>query len=99
MKKYTAVILLTILLTFLAGPVEAFASFDISSQKAILIDAQTGQVLFSKNAHTASYPASVTKIMTAVLALERGTLTDYVPISRRASYVEGSRIYLWKVKK
>lgn len=34
MKKYTAVILLTILLTFLAGPVEAFASFDISSQKS-----------------------------------------------------------------
>ncbi|NLZ90742.1 MAG: D-alanyl-D-alanine carboxypeptidase [Clostridiales bacterium] len=99
MKKYTAVILLTILLTFLAGPVEAFASFDISSQKAILIDAQTGQVLFSKNAHTASYPASVTKIMTAVLALERGTLTDYVPISRRASYVEGSRIYLLEGEK
>ncbi|NLX87493.1 MAG: D-alanyl-D-alanine carboxypeptidase [Clostridiales bacterium] len=99
MKKYTAVIFLTILLTFLAGPVEAFASFDISSQKAILIDAQTGQVLYSKNAHTASYPASVTKIMTAVLALERGTLTDYVPISMRASYIEGSRIYLLEGEK
>jgi D-alanyl-D-alanine carboxypeptidase (penicillin-binding protein 5/6) len=32
--------------------------------------------------------------MTAVLALERGNLNDYVPISRRASYIDGSRIYL-----
>jgi D-alanyl-D-alanine carboxypeptidase (penicillin-binding protein 5/6) len=94
MKKIVAIIILSILLTFTLGPKEAFASINISSQKAVLIDAQTGQVLYSKNARAASYPASITKIMTAILALERGNLDEYVPVSRKASYIDGSRIYL-----
>lgn len=99
MKKTAAIIVLTALMVLMSGPLEALASIDISSPKAILMDAETGQVLYSKNAHTVSYPASITKIMTAILALERGNLSDYVPISRKASYIDGSRIYLLEGEK
>lgn len=90
-KKLVAMLLL---FAVLLSCTTAHASLNITSPKAVLIDARTGQVLFSKNAHAKAYPASTTKIMTAILALERGNLEDYVPISRKASYTEGSRIYL-----
>ncbi len=99
MKKLITIITLSVFLTLLSGSTTAFASINITSPKAVLMDAQTGQVLYSKNANAASYPASTTKIMTAILALERGNLEDYVPISRRASYIDGSRIYLLEGEK
>lgn len=49
---------------------------EIGAQGAVLIDATTGQVLYAKNADTAFYPASITKIMTALLALENCKTTD-----------------------
>lgn len=44
-------------------------SFDIKGDAAILINAESGAILFEKNAHTALYPASTTKIATALFAL------------------------------
>ena len=44
---------------------------DVSAQAAILIDAETGAVLFEKHAHIPLYPASITKIITALYALEK----------------------------
>ncbi len=85
---------LGLILISMLVPVNVSASVNISTPMAVLMDAQTGQVLYSKSADRAAYPASTTKIMTAVLALERGDLKDYVPISKKASYTEGSRIYL-----
>lgn len=46
------------------------------SQSAILVDAQNGDVLFSKNARQRMYPASTTKVMTLLLALESGIAMD-----------------------
>lgn len=51
---------------------------EIGAEGAVLIDAKTGQVLYAKNADTAFYPASITKIMTALLALENCKLDDKV---------------------
>lgn len=45
-------------------------SMDLAAQSAVLVDALTGDVLYEKNAHQRMYPASTTKIMTALLALE-----------------------------
>lgn len=53
---------------------------------AILVDAVTGTVLWSKNAHLRRPIASTTKIMTATLALEMGQLDDYVTFSEHARY-------------
>jgi D-alanyl-D-alanine carboxypeptidase len=55
---------------------------DIRGEAAILIDADTGSVLFEKNANEKLYPASTTKIMTALLALEYGHLDDTVTVPK-----------------
>lgn len=45
---------------------------DLVANAAIVIDASTGQILYEKNAHEKKYPASITKIMTTMLAIEAG---------------------------
>lgn len=57
---------------------------------AILMDWETGNVLYEKMARQRRDPASTTKVMTAILALERGRLSDQVKVSRRAAYTGGS---------
>ena len=67
----------------------------ISASSAILLEGTTGTVLYAKNEHIRRPPASTTKILTALLALEEGNLRDVVTISQRAASVRGSsaRIY------
>ncbi len=66
---------------------------------AILMDAETGKVLFEKDAHTASPPASMVKMMTTLIVMEKiqdGALklSDTVTASRWAAQMGGSQIYL-----
>lgn len=58
----------------------------ISAQSAVLMDADTGAVLYSKNAHEQLYPASTTKILTCLIATERCSLTDTVVFSHDAVF-------------
>ncbi len=58
----------------------------IGAQAAILMDANTGVILYSKNIHERLYPASTTKIMTALLAMENGSLDDMVEFSHEAVF-------------
>ncbi len=64
------------------------------SRSAILIEAETGRVLYEKNAHEPLPMASTTKVMTALVALENGNLSDTVTASRNAFGVPGTSIYL-----
>lgn len=57
---------------------------DIDATAAILTDVKTGRVLYSKNPQKKIYPASTTKIMTGILALEHGNLNDVVTASLAA---------------
>ncbi len=57
----------------------------IASEGAVLLDAQTGTVLYGKNAEAKYYPASITKLMTALLVAERSNLTDTVVFSKAAT--------------
>jgi serine-type D-Ala-D-Ala carboxypeptidase (penicillin-binding protein 5/6) len=66
----------------------------IDSESAILIDAKTGITLYGKNSNMRMYPASITKIVTAIVAIEEGNLEDLVVVSKKATYVEGTRVYL-----
>lgn len=66
----------------------------ISAQKAILIDAQTGRVLYEKNADQRSLIASTTKIMTALIICEQCNVLDRMRIPKEAVGIEGSSIYL-----
>ncbi|MDI6871989.1 MAG: D-alanyl-D-alanine carboxypeptidase family protein [Bacillota bacterium] len=66
----------------------------ISARAAVLMEAETGTVLFAHREHERRGPASTTKIMTAILALERGDLRERVTIGRRPAWTEGSTIGL-----
>src|SRR6056297_4081991 len=67
---------------------------DIFSDGAILINASTGQILFEKNPHKRLYPASTTKILTALLIEEKFSLDDKVTIDPESPFTIGSRIYV-----
>ena len=58
----------------------------VRAQAAILMDANTGVILYSKNIHERLYPASTTKIMTCLLAMENGNLDDMVKFSHEAVF-------------
>ncbi|MGN0356167.1 MAG: hypothetical protein ACI4EI_13990 [Muricoprocola sp.] len=58
----------------------------IDSDAAIVMDAKTGTILYGKNIEKQEYPASITKIMTVLLALENGNLEDTVTFSANAVY-------------
>ena len=58
----------------------------ISAESAILMDANTGVILYAKDIHKKSYPASTTKLLTCLIAMERGNLDDMVEFSHDAVF-------------
>lgn len=71
----------------------------LSFKSAILIEATTGKVLFEKKPHEKLPPASITKIMTLLLAMEaikegKVSLTDKVVVSKKAWKMGGSQVFL-----
>jgi len=75
-------------------PPAQVCALSVSARYACVIDALTGNILFEKNAHERHSMASTTKIMTALVALENGKLSDVVKVSSNAAGTEGSSIYL-----
>ncbi|MDR3309969.1 MAG: D-alanyl-D-alanine carboxypeptidase [Oscillospiraceae bacterium] len=78
----------------------SFGAPDITSPSAILIERETGEVLFEKNADDPREPASVTKVMTMLLTVEaiesgRLSLDDIVTASEHAAGMGGTNIYLF----
>ncbi len=69
-------------------------SLSVTADSALLMDARTGTVLWAKNEHKQRPPASTTKILTAVVALECGDLSQTITIDRSATGVGGSQIWL-----
>ena len=72
------------------------ASPKVTASSAILMDAQTGEVLWSKKPDDKRAPASTTKIVTTVLALESGRLDERFKVSGRAQAQVPSKIHLKK---
>ncbi len=66
----------------------------VSAQKAILMDGETGRVLYEKAADSRSLIASTTKIMTALIVSEQCNVLSRVRIPREAVGIEGSSMYL-----
>ncbi len=58
----------------------------VSAESAILMDVNTGIILYAKNIHEKLYPASTTKLLTCLLAMERGNLDDMVTFSHEAVF-------------
>jgi D-alanyl-D-alanine carboxypeptidase (penicillin-binding protein 5/6) len=66
----------------------------VTAAAAIVIDGDSGQVLWERNAHQHRPMASTTKLMTSLLAVESGHLDDVVTISKRASGIGEATIFL-----
>lgn len=67
---------------------------EIKSESAVMIDAKTGDILYQKNSTEQMYPASITKIVTGILAVESGKLDESVMVSSEAVKADGTRVYL-----
>lgn len=66
----------------------------LTASSAVLMDVSSGRTLYAKDATTQRAPASLTKIMTCLLALEAGHLDDTVEVTAKAAAVGGSSIWL-----
>ncbi|MGI5970559.1 MAG: D-alanyl-D-alanine carboxypeptidase family protein [Oscillospiraceae bacterium] len=99
MKRIIALIAAISIITGANGVAMAASPPSINTPSAILMEKETGTILYEQNAHERLAPASVTKIMTILLIVEsidRGELklSDIVTASTRASSMGGSQIYL-----
>lgn len=104
MKKISLAVIFALLISIFPGYGKAALAEEIgdfsmrqpfvSADSAILMDLKTGQILYAKNPFKKRPPASTTKIMTALIALEAGKLNDIVTVSKKAAYTEGSSMYL-----
>lgn len=82
-------------LCVLLFPQYTYAGFQgVSARNAVLIEQQSGRILYSKQANEQEKIASITKIMTALLAIESGKMKETVSVSNTAVRTEGSAIYL-----
>jgi D-alanyl-D-alanine carboxypeptidase (penicillin-binding protein 5/6) len=95
MKKMFIIIAFVI---FLSNPICSFAEEDITlyAQAAVLMDADSGRVLYNKNGDEVRAMASTTKIMTLILALENGNLDDTVTVSGYAASMPQVRLGMKK---
>lgn len=95
LKNLIHIFTVLILLSFvLANPIMATTNskdvniddINTNSPSCILMDAKTGEILYAKNAYEKRYPASTTKLMTAILTMENCKLTDIATVSHNAIY-------------
>lgn len=98
MKKFIATLLLGFTLLNIV-PQNASAKETpptVSADSAVLMDASTGEILYTKNPDSAYPPASTTKTMTALLTLEKCKLDDVVTVGKNPPLADGSKIYIFQ---
>ena len=66
----------------------------LTAKAAIVVDAQSGEVIWSRKPSTALPPASTTKVLTAIVAVESGDLDRRLPVSSHAAQTPPSKIHL-----
>ena len=99
MKKrrfFALFLVLGLLVSLLSVPASAFEEIDVDARAALLVEKETGEILYEKNAHEKNYPASITKLTVALLvfeAIDAGQLSLDQPITARESAFEGLSIY------
>ena len=95
-RKITIILLAIAILFIHTGSSNVWAASepDIKGQTAVLIDVKSGRVLYEKDAHIQWAPASTTKVLSVLLALEKANLNDIVTVSENAVDVDGTVIWL-----
>ncbi|MFZ5755263.1 MAG: D-alanyl-D-alanine carboxypeptidase family protein [Bacillota bacterium] len=99
LKNIYATLVVILLIMFLAPQQVLGVELPVKAESAILIDAHSGKILYEKDPHKTLPPASVTKLMTLVLAMEaikegKASMNDEVIASPNAASYGGSQIYL-----
>lgn len=86
--KKICITLFLFLIIFVSSCTSTYASTipDTYSSACLLMEESTGKILYSKNANSIMYPASTTKIMTAILTLEKCNLSDTAVVSHNAVF-------------
>lgn len=87
-------VLMLLVAVVLTAPAHGAEPFTVEAKGAVLIDADSGRILFGQNENEMLPMASTTKIMTALIALENADLSDSVTAGKNASGVEGTSMYL-----
>ena len=108
-NKICVIVSMALIFSVGISPVYAFTNldqkdnpkqtFDIDAKSGILIDSSSGDIIYEKNIHEKLPPASITKIMVMLLAMEdleskKITLEDKVVVSQNAAKMGGSQVYL-----
>lgn len=93
MKRLISVFLIVALSGWLLNA-SAAEPFRVAAKGAVLIDADSGRVLFAQNADQRLPMASTTKVMTTLLALENASLDEMVTVGKNAAGVSGTSLYL-----
>lgn len=83
-KRLVLAVLCCLMILAAARPARAEGELQLASQTAVLMDADTGVVLYEKNMHDTMYPASITKIMTAMLAVQHLEPEQVLTVSQTA---------------
>ena len=94
MKKKVISFMLATIMVFVSTANANAVYLDIKAEAAYVMDAQTGETLYEKDAYSARVPASMTKVLTAYIVYEelaKGTLTMDTPIWISANVAEKSR--------
>ena len=90
----TSLLLLFFLVSTYLLPFTVVSAEELKSRSAVVMDAATGSVLYAKNPDLRLMPASTTKLMTALIVIERTNLSDIVTVSKKASYAGPTKIGL-----
>ncbi|MBN2899431.1 MAG: D-alanyl-D-alanine carboxypeptidase [Clostridia bacterium] len=96
-SKIAKPFIIALLIFSMVGHNAAYAltpQYGIKAEAGLLMDMSTGEILYSKNGDEQLYPASLTKIMTAILVIEDLNLEDTVTIDDKSPFVDGSKMYL-----
>ncbi|HJV45885.1 MAG TPA: D-alanyl-D-alanine carboxypeptidase family protein [Bacillota bacterium] len=98
-KRYLALILTFFLVGLMLPLNQAAAAPSVSAQAAAVIDVDSGRILYQKQGNAKLRIASLTKVMTAIVAIEEGNLQDRITVPDYAVGTEGSSIYLKRGEK
>lgn len=88
-------VFVTVFLSLISVPAKATTPPpELNSKGVVLLDSDTGQVLYSKNGDQQFFPASTTKIITALIVLEKCKLDEVATVSKTAAEIDGTSIGL-----
>lgn len=90
------ILILTLLVLIFSFPIygETLTNENIIGETAVLMDAKTGEVLYNKDMHKPMYPASTTKMMTAIIILENHNLDDVLTFDDKSAHAGGSSLWV-----